>query len=118
MASGEKATDTQALPVKQGEDNRIYRRRSVLWPAKLRVGRHVFSCQIWNLSLGGARVRVDLPLESGTEVILSVSDRGDIPADVVWHRDEALGLSFNVSPEVIKRMFADRLHVLGLDDEI
>ena len=101
----------------QGSDNRRHRRRSVLWPAKLTVGKHTVSCQIWNLSLGGARVRVDLPLKEGSEIILTVSDRGDIPANVAWTQGESLGVRFDVSEEVIRKMFADRLHVLGLDDD-
>ncbi|NVJ68870.1 MAG: PilZ domain-containing protein [Alphaproteobacteria bacterium] len=100
----------------QGEDSRQFKRRSVLWPAKLRVGKHELSCQIWNLSLGGARVRVDLPLQEGVEIELSLSGRGDIPATVVWAKGELLGVAFEVGPEVIRRMFEDRLHVLGLAD--
>lgn len=98
-------------------DNRRHRRRSVLWPAKLTVGKHTVSCQIWNLSLGGARVRVDLPLKEGSEITLSVADRGDIPAHVAWARDASLGISFDVPEDHIRKMFSDRLHVLGLDEE-
>ncbi len=100
-----------------GMDHRRHRRRSVLWPAKLTVGKHTVSCQIWNLSLGGARVRVDLPLKEGSEIVLSVSDRGDIPARVAWARDSSLGIAFDVPEDHIRKMFADRLHVLGLDEE-
>lgn len=100
-----------------GDESRKFRRRSVLWPAKLRVGKHELSCQIWNLSLGGARVRVDLPLQNGVKIVLSLSGRGDIPATVAWAKGELLGVSFDVGPEVIRRMFEDRLHVLGLGDE-
>lgn len=98
-------------------DNRDFRRRSVLWPAKIIVGTHEFSCQIWNLSLGGARVRMDLPIQEGTDVTLSISDRGELAAQVAWARDGSLGLDFVVAADVIKNMFEDRLHILGLDDE-
>lgn len=98
------------------EDNRRFKRRSVLWPAKLVVGRHHISCQIWNLSLGGARVRVDLPIKEGTVLLLSVVGRGDIPASVSWVDDEAMGLAFDAPAETIKEMFKDRLHILGLDE--
>ena len=98
-------------------DHRRHRRRSVLWPAKLTVGKHTVSCQIWNLSLGGARVRVDLPLKEGSEIILSVADRGDIPCVVAWARDASLGIAFKVPEDHIRKMFADRLHVLGLEED-
>lgn len=101
-----------------GRDSRDFRRRSVLWPAKIVVGTHEFSCQIWNLSLGGARVRMDLPIQEGTSVTLSISDRGELAAKIAWARDGSLGLDFTVKADVIKTMFEDRLHILGLDDEV
>lgn len=97
-------------------DSRNFQRRSVLWPAKLVIGRHEISCQIWNLSLGGARVRVDLPIQEGTDLILSIEGRGQLSATVIWVEDEAMGLDFNVPSSTIKRMFEDRLHILGLDE--
>lgn len=106
--------DTEAA--NSGPESRTYRRRSVLWPAKLLIGRHEISCQIWNLSLGGARVRVDLPIQQGTDVILSIEGRGQLSATVIWSENEAMGLDFNVSSSTIKTMFEDRLHILGLDE--
>ena len=106
--------ETQAQ--KPSHDSRAYKRRSVLWPAKLLIGRHEISCQIWNLSLGGARVRVDLPIQEGTELILSIEGRGQISAAVIWVENEAMGLDFNVPSNTIKSMFEDRLHILGLDE--
>ncbi|MBL4639216.1 MAG: PilZ domain-containing protein [Kordiimonadaceae bacterium] len=102
----------------QTSNSRLFQRRSVLWPAKLLVGRHTISCQIWNLSLGGARVRVDLPIRDGTDVILAIQGRGELSATVVWVDDEAMGLDFNVPSSTIKKMFEDRLHVLGLDAKV
>ena len=106
--------DTQVT--KPSQDSRSYKRRSVLWPAKLLIGRHKISCQIWNLSLGGARVRVDLPIQEGTDLILSIEGRGELSAVVVWTENEAMGLDFRVPSSTIKRMFEDRLHILGLDE--
>lgn len=112
MARAKKDSGT----VKSDEDVRLYKRRSVLWPAKLLIGRHEISCQIWNLSLGGARVRVDLPIQEGTKLVLSIESRGQLNATVAWSKDEAMGLDFNVPSAKIKRMFEDRLHILGLDE--
>lgn len=113
-----KATGKQTKPVKKaGSESRDFRRRSVLWPAKLIIGEHEFSCQVWNLSLGGARVRMDLPIQEGTNVKLWVADRGEIDALVVWSKEGSLGLDFCVGAEVVRRMFEDRLHILGLDED-
>jgi hypothetical protein len=90
--------------------------RSVLWPAKVYVGLHEFSCQISNFSLGGAKVRMDLPLKEGTSVILSIPNRGDIPSTIAWVSNGALGIEFSVSINTIREMFKDRLGILGLEN--
>jgi hypothetical protein len=97
-------------------NRRTFRRRSVLWPAKIIVGNYEFSCQVWNLSLGGARVRVDIPLRVGVDVSLSVMSRTAIPAIVAWTEEEALGLEFCTEADEIRTLFEDRLHILGIDD--
>lgn len=96
-------------------DARAYRRRSVLWPAQLLVGQHEFKCQIWNMSLGGARIRLDMPIKEGTEVTLFIAGRGAIPSKVRWFRNAAAGLSFGLPPEEVRMLFMDRLHALGLE---
>lgn len=101
----------------KGAENRHYQRRSVLWPARIRLNSHEITCQVWNLSLGGARVRIDLPVQTGTDVTLYISGRGEFPATVSWNRDNAMGLSFRCSSEKIQEAFADRAHILGLDGE-
>lgn len=99
------------------KDQRNFVRRSVLWPAQLTINDHEFSCQIWNLSLGGARVRVDLPFKEGTDVILSLPNKSDtdIRARIAWQQGEAMGLIFLVPDHEVRRIFKDRLHILGLD---
>lgn len=81
------------------------------------VGEHKFPCQIWNLSLGGARVRINIPLMPGTPVLLSVQGREDLSGHVVWYREQSMGVKFDTPEDRIREIFQDRLHVLGLDAE-
>ncbi len=114
----EKLPDSEQSPpefVGGSADARGYRRRSVLWPAKLIVGRHDFKCQIWNMSLGGARVRLDLPIKEGAGVRLIIAGRGEIPATVRWFRSDTAGLSFNIAAEEVRLLFLDQLQSLGLE---
>lgn len=97
-------------------DARAHRRRSVLWPATLKVGRHDFTCQIWNMSLGGARVRIDVPLKDGAAVTLAIAGRGDIAAKVRWSDNRSAGLEFGIPPEEVRLLFMDSLQTLGLDN--
>ncbi len=117
MTHTNKVAEKSGTAADDGKESRVHPRRSVLWPAKIKVGSHEFACQLWNLSLGGARLRFDLPLEEGTVVTLMMPGRGDIRGRIIWHQGEATGLAFDTPPQTIKAMFADRLHVLGLAEE-
>ncbi len=118
QVDSESASDSEQSPpefIGGSADARGYRRRSVLWPAKLIVGSHDFQCQIWNMSLGGARVRLDLPIREGAAVRLIIAGRGEIPATVRWFRNDTAGLSFNIPAEEVRLLFIDQLQSLGLE---
>lgn len=109
--------DTKETHTFQGgsADARAYRRRSVLWPAKLIVGQHDFNCQVWNLSLGGARIKIDLPIKDKASVMLAIAGRGSIPATVSWCKDGKVGLAFDLPPEEVRVLFLDRADSLGFE---
>ena len=99
-------------------DNREKPRRAVLWSGKLQFGDHDFECQIWNISLGGAKVNVGLPFSEGTDVKLVLEGRGEFSAKVMWHGERNLGLKFDDPPAEIRKAFGDDAIVtLGLDDD-
>lgn len=68
------------------------------------------------MSLGGARVRLDVPIKEGAGVTLVIAGRGDIPAVVRWSDNNAAGLEFIMPAEEVRLLFMDRLQVLGLDN--
>jgi len=99
-------------------DNRGKPRRAVLWSGKLQFGDHEFECQIWNISLGGAKVNVGLPFSEGTDVTLVLKDRGEFAAKVMWRGERNLGLKFEDAPDDIRKAFGnDAIVTLGLDDD-
>ncbi len=67
------------------------------------------------MSLGGARIKIDLPIKDGAEVILTIAGRGDLPAQVCWSKGDLAGLKFHMSAEEVRVLFMDRLQSLGLD---
>ena len=98
-------------------ERRSFPRRAVLWTGTLQAGDFSFDCQIWNVSLGGARLRVNLPLEAGARIVLSLPQAGRFPGVVAWTGDGELGLKFGVEPTAIREHFGDRVVTLGLDPE-
>lgn len=98
-----------------GNENRNVPRRAVLWSGNLEFGEYAFDCQIWNISLGGAKIRVGLPLLEGSEVNLALDRFGNFTGTVVWQSDGNLGLRFDADPEIIRKTFGDAIIKLGLE---
>lgn len=87
-------------------DRRTSGRRKVLWVGCLdfRAGR--FECEILDISVGGALVRLDdaKACPDARCVMLRIPPLGDIPAATVWRRDDVIGLRFRLVPEGLKRI--------------
>lgn len=100
-----------------GSESRTAPRRAVLWSGNLEFGEYVFDCQIWNISLGGAKIRVGLPLLAGSEIQLSLDRYGNFRGVVMWNVDGNLGLKFEADAEIIRETFGDSIVKLGLEEE-
>ena len=99
----------------KSDDKRRNKRRAVLWSGDLQYGEHEFRCHIWDVSLGGTKVKVGVPLAIGTPVQISLGRFGKFKGNVAWQKDDTLGLQFNEAPELIRSIFGDSIIKLGLD---
>lgn len=98
------------------KERRRHPRRSVIWMGSLKVGEWSFPCRVLELSLCGARIRLSLPLKRGAEVVLSVPRCGDLPAEVSWHKEDKMGLTFSLSADQVRmRLGPSAVATLGLD---
>ena len=100
------------------EDKRKHPRRAVLWSGKLQFGKYQFDCQIWNVSLLGAKVKVGLPLKEGSTVELMMDKFGSLKGEVKWQHDGSLGLQFEEPPEKVMLAFGSSVIRLGLSSEL
>jgi hypothetical protein len=75
-------------------ERRDSRRSSVLHAARLLAGHDVCECEVLNISEGGAKVRVNGRAPLDNTVTLSIDELGDFVTEVVWRKDEELGLRF------------------------
>lgn len=89
------------------EQMRTYKRRTVVWPAVLYVNEFEFKCMLYDISFGGVRLKLDLPLATGTHVQIKIKDLDGADALVSWHADEFVGLKFTGSPEDIEHLLGD-----------
>lgn len=98
---------------KAGSDGerRKYLRRHLLRKAKLQCGRFEFDCWVYNMSLDGADVRLDLPLAADCGVVLVIKGIGPISGRVVWNDANLIGVEFITGEDKIRKLLgtdADR----------
>lgn len=81
---------------------RKHNRRAVVLPAELDVNGERVSCTAYDVSLGGVRLKVDLPVAENAHVIVKMRDRINQVAKVVWSAEGFVGLRFQENPKIIK----------------
>ncbi|MBT5186126.1 MAG: PilZ domain-containing protein [Kordiimonadaceae bacterium] len=92
--------------------NRKSKRQNVLLKSKIDVGSYYFDVITYDLSLRGAKIKLDIPLERGAKFNLTIKNNKVLPSKVSWSKDGFLGIEFNYPPETVKNIFGtlgDRL---------
>lgn len=121
MSFGNKAKNSPVLVGEaiEEDDRRTSQRRSVLWYAILHVGEHKFDCQIRNFSMGGLKLKLNLPLKEGTVVKVEIPMRDIIMnAEISWQADNLLGIHFLEDKELIQGVFGERASGMSNGDTI
>ncbi len=85
-------------------ERRTDTRSAVLCGAKIRSGERELTCQILNLSTGGAKVRVEGEIDPTRPVVLEADPLGTFPAEVVWKDGDRLGLMFVEETGAVERL--------------
>ena len=86
---------------------RTYKRRTVVWPAVLVVNESEFKCTLYDISLGGVRLKLDLPLATGAKVKIKIKNFEYTEALVSWHAEAFVGLKFVEDVEYIKALLGE-----------
>lgn len=89
----------------QWKEFRRFRRKAVILASKLETDRGVLDCVALDLSLGGARLRLDQNVEILERVTLVLAKFGRFPSEIVWRNAREAGLQFREAPEQIARRF-------------
>jgi hypothetical protein len=75
-------------------DGRTTPRRTVLLAGSIVHNRQRFPCRVRNVSAGGLKVQIDVPLAPGTPVHAELPRFGRFPAVVAWVEGGMMGLVF------------------------
>lgn len=87
-------------------------RQNVLLKSNVDVGSYVFDATAYDLSLHGAKIKLNLPLERGSDFFITLKNFKQIPSTVSWAKNGFMGLEFSYPPEKVKKIFGslgDRL---------
>jgi hypothetical protein len=89
-------------------DARQHARQSVTLTGKLRLGEHVdapsIGCEVQNLSVGGAKIKVVDHVDPSSPVVLDIAPFGRYEADLAWVRHPLIGIRFRDPPEVMAEL--------------
>ena len=90
-----------------GEDNRVARRRPVLWKCRIPFKEFEYNGHLLNLSVTGAKIRVSLPFAEGYVGEIAVPRLAiKIKFKVVWNSGNAIGIEFSEPNEKVERELA------------
>jgi len=89
----------------QWKEFRRFRRKSVILASTLETPRGTVQCVALDLSLGGARIRVQERLDPQELVTLVLAKFGSFPGQVVWRNPAEAGVQFSEPPEEVARRF-------------
>ena len=90
-------------------ERRQFRRKAVIWAAKLETPNGTLDCITLDLSLGGARLRISEPVGLLQQVTLVLGKFGKFQAEIVWVTENEIGLQFTESPEQVAGRFGNIL---------
>jgi PilZ domain len=94
-------------------ERRIHERRNVQWSARIVVPEGALACTVFDLSLGGARVRLLAQLQKYQRVRLDIDKVASLNADVVWLGIGMIGIRFTDDPAYIARSLGPLLTQKG-----
>ena len=79
-------------------NRREHERREILTKAKILDGQDWHDCLIINISVRGAKIRIESQFLQGGEVRLQIGNFGDFGGVIAWHNAREIGITFTDDP--------------------
>lgn len=95
MSQAQQKHDDPASPSPCGSDKRRHKRKSGMWKAHVELGQgYRVDCVILDLSDGGAKLMLKLPIATGKVVTVVADSIGARGARVAWSEGDRAGVQF------------------------
>jgi len=97
----------------QPGNRRQHHRLKVLWWGQIDIGAKRLSCSVFDLSPGGARVRLAHAFSAQQPARLSMPPYGEFDGELAWVEDGLAGIQFaEAERDRVARIVASRLNEL------
>jgi hypothetical protein len=90
-------------------DERKFKRADTVIPGMLIFGNLKVRISVLDLSIAGAKIRTDAPIDAGRRISLAIDGFGSFPAEVVWRREGRIGIRFRDEPSVIAEALPEHI---------
>ncbi len=90
-------------------DQQKHPRHQTLCSGTFYVGEKGVDCQILDISVGGAKVRLSEPVEPETQIRLKIEHIGEFSGRVAWRNGTTLGIEFHEELSELARIVEDIL---------
>ena len=95
--------------LEQRRERRRHKHASLLLTGRLFSGDRAVHGVLFDLSSGGARIKLSEPLDAKSAITLRLAGSVDFHVEKAWEMDNVLGLRFRETPERIASIFAGLL---------
>jgi len=95
----------------EGAEQRRHIRKRVLWAARLETDQGPIRCIILNVSRSGAKLRLTTPASFAPHqlVELVLESHGTLPAEIIWQREDRMGIHFRADPTQVANIIGSSL---------
>ncbi len=92
-------------------ERREHDRHTAFWWAEIELATGRLSCSVFDLSPGGAKLRVGRPIAAKERLTLVIPPFGQFAGEVAWSADAHIGIQFASEEHPrIEKMIASRLN--------
>jgi PilZ domain len=104
-------TERQETEMLRRDERREHGRHKALWWAEIEMATGRFTCSVFDLSTGGAKLRVPRSIPEKEQLMLVIPPFGQFAGEVIWSDDAQAGIQFarEEHPRVTK-MISSRLN--------
>ena len=98
----------------QAQERRIGKRRRVVWACRMTQGRVTYAGVLYDVSVGGARLKFDRKLLLKTEPVLIWSPKfGELRGEIVYQRNNVVGVRFLGPRDAVDMLLKRAMPSLG-----